>query len=157
MSYELRMERLIDAPPEVVFDTYVDADAQHEIWDGMLPGWRLLEFTIDLSVGGTWSIVFGEPGRTPDRVTSTFTIIDRPNRLVVEEATYAGRYDSTVRTTVDLRFEERDGRTLLRIIQTGFETEAARDGMGQGWPAFLDALGRVSTSRAGRSAGPPTV
>jgi uncharacterized protein YndB with AHSA1/START domain len=156
VTYVLRMERLMDAPPEIVFDTYLDPAAQHEIWDDMLPGWSLLESEIDLRVGGTWTIVFGQPGRTPDRVTSVFSVIDRPNRLVVEEATYAGRYDSTVRTTVELTFEERDGGTLLRIVQTGFESEAARDGIAQGWPAFLDALERVCTSRAGRPAGPPS-
>lgn len=46
MSFELRMERLIDAPPVIVFDTYVDPDAQQEIWDDMLPGWRLIESEI---------------------------------------------------------------------------------------------------------------
>jgi uncharacterized protein YndB with AHSA1/START domain len=149
------MQRLIDAPPEVVFDTYLDPAAQHKIWDDMLPGWSLLECEIDLRVGGTWTIVFGEPGRTPDRVTSVFTVIDRPNRLVVEEATYSGRYDSTVQTTVDLTFEERAGSTLVRIVQAGFETEAARDGMSQGWPSFFGALERVAASRAGRAASPP--
>jgi uncharacterized protein YndB with AHSA1/START domain len=114
----------------------------------MLPGWRLLAFEIDLRVGGTWTIVFGEPNGTPDRVTSVFTVIDRPRRLVAEEATYSGRYDSTVRTTVDLTFEEQAGKSLVRILQTGFETEAARDGMANGWPAFLAALDRVASSRA---------
>jgi uncharacterized protein YndB with AHSA1/START domain len=150
MSFTLRLERVIDAPREVVFDTYLDPASQHEIWDDMLPGWRLLESESDLRVGGTWTIVFGEPGQVPDRVTSVFRKIDRPRRLVVEESTYSGRYDSTVRTTVDLIFEEADGRTLLRIVQTGFETEASRDGMAKGWPAFLDALARVATSNVRR-------
>jgi uncharacterized protein YndB with AHSA1/START domain len=150
MSLTLRMERIIDAPREVVFDTYLDPASQHDIWDDMLPGWRLLDSDIDLRVGGAWTIVFGEPGRRADRVTSVFKVIDRPRRLVVEESTYSGRYDSTVRTTVELNFEEADRRTLLRIVQTGFETEASRDGMAKGWPGFLDALARVATSNVRR-------
>lgn len=150
MTFTLRMEREFDAPPDTVFDTYLDPAAQHEIWDDMMPGWRLLESEMDLRVGGTWTIVFGEPGRTPDRVTSVFTVIDRPRRLVVEESTYSGRYDSTVRTTVDLTFEEHAGKTRLHITQTGFETKASRDGMKQGWPAFLDALARVTAARLRR-------
>lgn len=148
MSYELRMERLFPAPPEVVFDTYLDPSAQHEIWDDMVKGWRLLRFDIDLRIGGTWTVEFGEPGRPPDRVTSVFTVIERPHRLVVEESTYASRYDATVHTSVDLTFEEHEGGTRLRIVQSGFESEAARDGMAEGWPAFLDQLGRVTASRA---------
>jgi uncharacterized protein YndB with AHSA1/START domain len=151
VSHELRLERLIDAPPDVVFDTYVDPASQHEIWDDLLPGWRLLEFEIDLRVGGTWTIVVGDPNGTPDRLTSVFTVIDRPRRLVAEEATYSGRYDSTVRTTVDLTFEERAGKTLVRILETGFASEAARDGMANGWPAFLAALDRAAVSRATRA------
>lgn len=147
MSYELRMEHWFDAPPQVVFDTYLDPASQKEIWDDMVPGWRLLEFDIDLRVGGTWTIVFGEPGGRPDRVTSVFTVIERPHRLVVEESTYASLFDSTVHSTVELTFEEVEGKTLLRIVQTGFTTEAARDGMAEGWPAFLDALERVTKSR----------
>jgi uncharacterized protein YndB with AHSA1/START domain len=31
-GYELRIERLIDAPPEVVFDTFVEPEAQQELY-----------------------------------------------------------------------------------------------------------------------------
>jgi uncharacterized protein YndB with AHSA1/START domain len=31
-DYELRIKRLIDAPPEVVFDTFVDPEAQQELY-----------------------------------------------------------------------------------------------------------------------------
>jgi uncharacterized protein YndB with AHSA1/START domain len=147
------MERLFDATPEIVFDAYVDPDAQQEIWDDVLPGWRLIDSDIDLRVGGTWTIVFGSPGGRPDRVTSVFTVIERPHRLVVEEAAYAGQFDATVHTTVTLIFEDRQGKTLLRILQTGFETKEARDGMESGWPAFLDALKRAVASRITRSTG----
>ena len=112
-----------------------------------------MECDIDLRVGGTWTIVFGEPGAKPDRVTSVFTTIERPHRLVVEEATYASRVDATVHTTVDLTFEEVEGKTLLRILQTGFASEAARDGLERGWPSFLDALERVIRSKSGGSEG----
>jgi uncharacterized protein YndB with AHSA1/START domain len=147
MTFELRMERRFDAPPDVVFDTYVDPAAQREIWDHMIPGWRLLESEIDLRVGGTWTIVFGPADGEPDRVTSVFSVVERPHRLVVEETAYAGRLDSTIHTTVSLTFEEHEGGTMLRIVQTGFETREARDGLEKGWPAFLDAFERVVASR----------
>ena len=59
MTYDLRIERLFDAPPEVVFDTLVDPDAQAELFNDQVEGWKLWEFEIDLRVGGTWTIVFG--------------------------------------------------------------------------------------------------
>ena len=71
MTYELKIERLFDAPPEVVFDTLVDPDAQEEVFNDQVEGWKLWEFEIDLRVGGTWTIVYGredEQGE-PDRIT----------------------------------------------------------------------------------------
>jgi uncharacterized protein YndB with AHSA1/START domain len=54
MTYELRLERLFDAPPEVVFDTLVDPAAQEELFAGPAEGgFSLLESEIDLRVGGT--------------------------------------------------------------------------------------------------------
>ena len=32
MTHELRLERLFDAPPEVVFAAFVDPDAQQELF-----------------------------------------------------------------------------------------------------------------------------
>ena len=45
-------------------------------------------------------------------------------------------------------FEDRDGKTLLTIIETGFENETDRDGsVEDGWPRILDALERVVAER----------
>mgnify|MGYP003417410280 FL=1 len=44
MTYELKIERLFDAPPEVVFDTLVDPDAQEEVFNDQVEGWKLCEF-----------------------------------------------------------------------------------------------------------------
>ena len=83
MTYELKLERLFDAPPELVFDTMVDPETQPEIFAEAVPGWNLWECQIDLRVGGEWTFVYGRKDRTgdPDRNTSVFTEIDRPRRL----------------------------------------------------------------------------
>jgi Activator of Hsp90 ATPase homolog 1-like protein len=48
-----------------------------------------------------------------------------------------------------ITFEDQGGKTLLTMIQTGFETEAVRDDFMSGWPAYLDTLGRVVAPRVG--------
>jgi uncharacterized protein YndB with AHSA1/START domain len=149
MTYELRVERLIDAPPEVVFDTFVDPDAQAELFAGP-PGsdWRVLESQIDLRVGGTWTTVIGHPDGGSDRLTYVFTEIDRPRRLAATlTMEYAGRTENSI---VSLTFEERSGQTLLTLVQSGFETEEQRDAYLSGAPGFLDALQRAVASRAAR-------
>ena len=55
MTYELRLERLFDAPPEVVFDTLVDPDAQEELFADQVPGVGLVEVRDRSSRG--WHVV----------------------------------------------------------------------------------------------------
>lgn len=157
MSYELRIERLIDAPREVVFDTLVDPGAQEELFDDQVEGWKLWEFQIDLRVGGTWVIVFGRADRVgePDRIESVFTEIDRPRRLVYDMSMFVGDWGRTVDSTVTYTFEQQDRKTLLTIVQSGFETEEDRDAYMSGTPGFLDSLQRVVASRVAGTAERP--
>ncbi|HYU57395.1 MAG TPA: SRPBCC domain-containing protein [Actinomycetota bacterium] len=151
MSYELRVERLIDAPPEVVFDTLVDPDAQKEIFSGQVEGWSLLESDIDLRVGGTWTTVIGPAEGEPDRLTNVFTAVERPRRLAYRVSMYVGDWGRTIDSEVTITFDDRDGKTLVTIVQGGFETEADRDAYLSGAPGFLDALQKAVASRvAGR-------
>ena len=149
MSYELRIERLFDAPPEVVFDTLVDPEAQEQLFADQVEGWGLLESKIDLRVGGTWTIVFGptDGQGESDRITNVFTDIDRPRRLSYDASMYVSEWGRTVDFTETFMFEEQDGKTLLTVVQSGFETEADRDAFMSGTPAFLDTLQRVVASR----------
>jgi uncharacterized protein YndB with AHSA1/START domain len=150
MTYELRIERLFDAPPELVFDTLVDPEAQEEIFGDQVEGWSLLESEIDLRVGGTWTMVIGPPGGEAGRLTFVFTEIDRPRRLAWDLSMYVSDWGRTIESWEVLTFEEQDGKTLLTIVQGGFETEADRDAYLSGAPGFLDALERVVSSRTSR-------
>jgi uncharacterized protein YndB with AHSA1/START domain len=53
-------------------------------------------------------------------------------------------------THLIVTFEERDGKTLLTIVQTGFENQDDRDGVEGGWGTILDALERVVAERVAR-------
>lgn len=155
MTYDLTLERLIDAPPEVVFDIVVDPEAQPEIFAGQVPGWELWEHEIDLRVGGSWSFAFGRADRSgePDRSTSVFTEVDRPHRLAYEVSMSLGEWGRTINLTETITFEDRDGKTLVTIRLSGLGTEAERDAFMGGVPGYLDAIERVVPARiAGRSA-----
>jgi uncharacterized protein YndB with AHSA1/START domain len=152
MTHELRIERVLDAPPELVFDTLVGPDAQEDLYNGQLEGWGLLSWEMDLREGGTWTIVFGpqDGSGEPDRLTSVFTEVDRPRRLSYDLSMFVGEWGRTVDSSVTYTFEERDGGTLLTIVQSGFESREVRDSYLDGVPGFLDSLERVVASRAGR-------
>lgn len=149
MTYDMKIERLFDAPPELVFDTMVDPEAQPEIFADEVPGWNLWEWEIDLRVGGEWTFVFGLADRSgePDRNTSVFTEIDRPRRLAYRSSMFVSEWGRAVEYTETVTFEERDGKTLVTIELTDLELEKDRDAFMGGIPGYLEAVERVVANR----------
>jgi uncharacterized protein YndB with AHSA1/START domain len=149
MRYDMKIERLFDAPPELVFDTMVDPAAQPEIFADEVPGWNLWEWEIDLRVGGEWTFVYGLADRSgePDRNTSVFTEIDRPRRLAYRSSMFVSEWGRAVDYTETVTFEERDGKTLVTIELTDLELEKDRDAFMGGLPGYLDAVERVVANR----------
>ena len=140
MSHDLRLERVYDADPEIVFDAFTDPDAQKELYADA-PDW-IVEAECDLRAGGRWSIAFGPPGDTPAREVSIFQVVDRPRRLVYA-STMTMPDGSSVATHLQVTFEEEGGRTRLTIVQSGFPSPQLRDEFTGGWASILDGLGRV--------------
>ena len=148
MSYELRLEHMYDAPPEVVFDAFVDPATQAELHGNAVAGWKVHRAETDLRVGGTGTYVMGLEGEEPDTETRVFTVIDRPHRLVFTHSMQIAEWDGRrVDTEMTITFEDRDGKTLLTMVQTGFEREEDRDAFMGGWPTYLETLKGVVTTQ----------
>ena len=148
MSYELRLEHMYDASPEVVFDAFVDPGHPGGAARPRQPNWKVHRAETDLRVGGTATYVMGPEGEEPDTETRVFTVIDRPHRLVFTHSMEIAEWeDASVETEMTITFEDRDGKTLLTMVQTGFEREQDRDDFMGGWPTYLDTLKGVVTSQ----------
>jgi uncharacterized protein YndB with AHSA1/START domain len=145
MTYDLTIERLIDASPADVFDAFTDPVA-HDTWYRDRAD-DTVESEVDLRVGGAWTTSFGPAGETPYREENVFTEIDRPNR-VAYESTFVHPDGSSFATSLVVTFEPRDGKTLLTIVQTGFEDVAMRDAHEGGWPHFIDRLATYAVAAA---------
>lgn len=145
MSHDLRVERVYDAPPDVVFDAFTDPAAQHELYADA-PDW-IVESACDLRVGGRWTIAFGPPGRTPARETNVFQVVDRPRRLVYASAMMLPD-GSRLDTDVEVTFEGESGRTRVTVVQRGFPAPERRDEFTGGWASILGDLARVVSARA---------
>ena len=143
MTYNLRIKRLIDATPEAIFDAFVDPDAQKVLYDNEEEKDWTVQSELDLRVGGTWTIEFGKVGEEPFRETNVFTAVDRPCRLVYTSTMFKGKYGGSFDTVVTVTFEDRDGKTLLTILQREFESGEERDMIQGGWPSIIDALERI--------------
>jgi uncharacterized protein YndB with AHSA1/START domain len=147
LSHDLRLERVYDAAPEVVFDAFTDPDAQQELYADA-PDW-VVESDCDLRVGGRWQITFGPPGSTPARETNVFQVVERPRRLVYA-STMTLPDGSSLDTDMEVVFQPEAGGTRLLLIQRGFPTPELRDEFSGGWAGILDGLGRVVAGRAAR-------
>ncbi len=147
MTYDMRVERLIEATQEEVFDAFVDADAMKE-WYKLEPGWTTSIESYDPRVGGTTSITFGGEERYREDVA--YTDIDRPHRIVYTE-TMRRLEDASgsMVTTVVVTFEAQGEKTLVVLEQLGFESAERRDAHQGGWPQFLARLdGYLADRRA---------
>jgi len=147
LSHDLRLERVYDAAPEVVFDAFTDPAAQQELYADA-PDW-IVDAECDLRVGGRWTIAFGPPGSAPARESNVFQVVERPRRLVYA-STMRMPDGSTIDTGMEVIFQPEDGGTRLTIIQRGFPTPRLRDEFTGGWAGILDGLGRVVAARVAR-------
>jgi uncharacterized protein YndB with AHSA1/START domain len=139
-SFDLRLQRLIDVPPDVAFDQWVDADARRS-WYAPDEGSVVVDSETDLRIGGSYRVsVVGPKGDPMYTEEGIFEVIQAPHRLIYRQI--MAMPDGTVETRVTVTFEERDGKTLLTLLDTGFPTEEQRDEFERGWPDFLDAYER---------------
>jgi uncharacterized protein YndB with AHSA1/START domain len=141
MTDELRLDRVIDAPPDVVFEAFSTHGGQVAFYGTDDPGW-IVESQCDLRVGGLWTVTFGP---SPDHLyqhRSVFERIDRPWRIVL--TTTEIRPDrSSFDFSVKFTFEEHDGQTLISVIQSGFPTPELREEHGRGVPNAFARLERA--------------
>jgi uncharacterized protein YndB with AHSA1/START domain len=140
MGLDVEFARLIDASPEQVFDAFVDPEGQNAFYGKDDAGW-IVESQCDLRVGGVWTVEFGPSRRQLYRHRHVFEMIDRPRRLVL--ASTETRPDgSNFDTTFEFTFEEREGKTLMTMIQRDLPTIELRDEHERGVP---EAFSRLET------------
>ena len=145
MSHELRFERAFDASVEEVFDAFVDPEGLEEMYGADEPGW-IVESQGEVRVGGAWSVAFGPSRDELYRFTHVFWVVDRPQRVAF--ATTETAPDGTILDLdVELTFEDRDGKTLMTVVQRGFPSAEVRDLHGVGQPNAFDRLARFVRSR----------
>ena len=132
----LRLVRVLQAPPEEVFDAWTDA-ASLAVW--MAPGAVSRSVVeLDARVGGRFRIVMKGPDC--DHVhEGEYLVVERPRRLVF---TWISAATGGLATTVTVELVPRGrGETELTLTHEGLPDEAAREQHGSGWGDILRKLG----------------
>ena len=141
---ELRLTRLIDAPPEAVWRCWTDPELLKR-WFAPLP-YTTREAELDLRPGGVSRIVMQAPDGTLAPNQGVFLEVT-PNELLVFTDAYTG--DWTPRQgrpfmTVVLTFEAEAGGTryTARVLHWTREDRAAHETMGfhEGWAICTEQL-----------------
>jgi uncharacterized protein YndB with AHSA1/START domain len=139
MTYDLKVERLIDASPAQVFDAYTDPKAQR-VWFTILNKDMTVESEVDLRVGGKSVITWGFSPKEMFRETNIFEVVDPPHRLV-SKSSYTSPDGSILETHVEITFREAGGKTLMTVVQSGFVDEGLRDFLAdKAWIGAFDRL-----------------
>jgi uncharacterized protein YndB with AHSA1/START domain len=142
MSYDLKVQRVLDAGVHEVFEAVTSAEAQRIWFQGPEPDPNaVVEIECDPRVGGKWVQVWG-PSRTElYRETCVFTVVDPPRRLSLTShmSTPDGQ---EMDTEVDFLFEDLgDSKTRLTITHSGIDTEQTRDFLANmAWQGFFDRV-----------------
>lgn len=132
----LEIRRTFPAPPERVFRAFRDPS--------VLKHWaapdqhRTEEVEMDFRVGGHYRREMRFSDGSLHVLRGEYLEIDPPNRLV-----YTYEWETipdAPSTRVEIEFEERDGRTDLRLVQFGFESRETRDDHRTGWASCFEQL-----------------
>lgn len=153
---KFEMERVFDAPAELVWRAWTDAELLAR-WYG--PGVETVIHALDVRVGGQWlnEMKWGENGSFQ---RSEFIEVDPPSKLVMLMSTTDSDWEissnpmmpdwpRTLWTGVTLR--EEAGKTIMTLTWIPYEaTEAeiacfagAAHNLGNGWAAGFDIMGEI--------------
>jgi uncharacterized protein YndB with AHSA1/START domain len=141
----LRIERVIDAPPDIVFRAWTTPAAMEQ-WYRDGDGWEAHVTEHDFRVGGRYRIEWGPAGEQPYVEHGVYLEIAPPRRLVMSETITGAAEPGWTDTKVTIVFEEEDGKTRLTLVHEGFASSSAREDASGGWPGFIDRLERLVTT-----------
>jgi uncharacterized protein YndB with AHSA1/START domain len=145
------MERVFDAPRELVFEAYSTAEHLKNWWGPK--GWTLPFCEVDFRPGGTWLYCMKGPVGSEDGEMmeswgkAVYQEIIEPERIVYKDTfvdSDGSRVEGTPEMLITVEFVEEKGKTRL-ISKTLFESaeqlqQVLEMGMEQGFSETLDRL-----------------
>lgn len=143
-GHRVRLERLVDATPDVAFDAWNDADTRVQ-WHKAQDHW-VVEASTELRVGGRWRVACGPALDEMYVEEGVYEVVDPPHRVVY---TCVHRIPGrpVFETRVAVTFERRGDRTLVTLVDDHFPDDDLRRQFAGGWPAFLDSFVRIVALR----------
>lgn len=134
-----RVERVLPAPPAVVYDAWVDADTLAE-FVAPAPGTATVE--IDPRVGGALRIAMTFPDRHTE-IEGEYLVLDPPHRISFSWRPVGRGFESVVAVALE---PHGDAETLMTITHTRLP-ESSLDSYRHGWGLISDQVAAVLAAR----------
>jgi uncharacterized protein YndB with AHSA1/START domain len=136
----LRMERVIAATPERLFELWTDPEELAKWWGP--EGFTTPTYSMDVRPGGRWHTTMRRPDGTEHVVSGIYRAIEPPKRLVF---TWGWDDDAGMRgheTEVTVTFEPAPGGTRMMLVQQTFVDADSRNRHEHGWGSSFVCLTR---------------
>ncbi len=145
-----RVQRVLPAPPDVVYDEWLDPDALSD-WMCPRPA-RCLRVEMDAREGGSLRFDI-EDGGTEFSVTGRFLVLDRP-RLLSFTWHCTTWPDPDLESIVTVSFDRHGGQETMMTIDHTLLPHELGDQHRRGWEAIAEQLGAAlrTPGRGGRTA-----
>jgi uncharacterized protein YndB with AHSA1/START domain len=136
----LKMNRVLQARPPVVFAAFSDANELAKWWGPT--GFTVPSLEFEPRVGGRYRIEMQPPEGEPFHLSGEFSEVDPPARLGFTFVWDPSDPDD-LETLVALWFRDLGESTEVALAQGPFKTEARRALHRDGWTGSLDKLERL--------------
>jgi uncharacterized protein YndB with AHSA1/START domain len=139
------MQRVLSAPPAVVFDAFADPDKLARWWGPA--GFTVPSVDFDPRPGGAYSIGMQPPEGEAFHLVGEFREVDPPARLAFTFVWEPPDPDD-VETLVELSFRDLGDSTEAVLAQGVFKTEPRRELHRDGWSDTFDRLEQFLTGQS---------
>jgi uncharacterized protein YndB with AHSA1/START domain len=140
----VRVQRVMPAPPEVVFDEWLDRESLTE-WMCPRPT-RVVDLVVEPRVGGTVRFDVDDEG-VAVLITGRFLAIERP-RLLRFTWSNSNWPDPTVVSIVEVTFAAVDGDQTLMSIEHSLVPSTEFDDFHRGWRDTVEQLAAQLAARS---------
>jgi uncharacterized protein YndB with AHSA1/START domain len=137
-THDLRIERVFEAPCDVVYGAWTDPKELAQ-WFHFNEDWKIEVVEHDLRVGGSYRIGWLAPDGNMWYELGEYREIVPQKRLVRTCRFDFPDFDEN-ETLLTVEFHAEGNRTRLVLIHEGYRHAEHRDMHQQGWPGFLDQL-----------------
>jgi uncharacterized protein YndB with AHSA1/START domain len=150
VNYEARVERVINASVDEVFEAYTSVEAQR-VWYAMGEEGKdelIVEINGDPVVGGEWAAAWGHRKDEMFRERGVYQVVDRPHRVVMVSTFYTPDGQGTESET-EVTFEDLGDKTRMVVVQRRLPSEEIRDFViAVAWPGAFDRIERYLRQKA---------